>query len=154
MPNKIREAVEDAHRATVRGPSLIHDKNATPAEPVESIAALSRTLRPMQIVAERSSHSTGAPQDEFGSVFQRYQTLEIRTGSTMLSQFHPQYLGMAFPYTLPCAVGGIDIEGQERWRRPTTADITAAPLTHFSLPTDDAPLYSSTVSHCLVRVDA
>ena len=42
----------------------------------------------------------------------------------MLSQFRPQYIGMSHPFTLPVAVGGIDIPGQERWRRPTWEEVS------------------------------
>ena len=41
----------------------------------------------------------------------------------MLDQHRPQYIGMTFPYSLPAAVGGIDIPGKPRWRRPSVEDI-------------------------------
>ncbi len=52
----------------------------------------------------------------------QYQNLEVQTGSVMMDQFRPQYLGMAYPYTLPAAVGGYDILGQpsggaQIWRK-------------------------------------
>ena len=52
------------------------------------------------------------------SIFARYQTMEITTGATLLDQFQPQYLGLAHPFTLPLAVGGYDVPGKQRWRRP------------------------------------
>ena len=48
---------------------------------------------------------------------------EIGTGGTMVSQFHPWYLGMAHPFTLPLAVGGYDVPHHPRWRRPENSDI-------------------------------
>ena len=41
----------------------------------------------------------------------------------MLEQHLPWYLGMAMPYTLPIAVGGFDLEGMPRWRRPTWEEV-------------------------------
>ena len=41
----------------------------------------------------------------------------IDAGSEMLQQFEPWYIGMAFPWTLPVAVGGFDLENDVAWRR-------------------------------------
>ncbi|MGB1651983.1 MAG: hypothetical protein ACPHEP_13215, partial [Acidimicrobiales bacterium] len=41
----------------------------------------------------------------------------------MLDQHHPRYLGFANPFTMPVAVGGYDVDGKERWRRPTASDL-------------------------------
>eukprot|EP00959_Pyramimonas_sp_CCMP1952_P150958 3159070-Pyramimonas_sp.AAC.1 len=41
----------------------------------------------------------------------------------MTDQFNAWYLGMAFPYTLPCAVGGYDVPKRGRWRRPEERDL-------------------------------
>ena len=38
----------------------------------------------------------------------------------MMDQFEPQYLGLANPFTMPVAVGGYDVPGKPRWRRPVT----------------------------------
>ena len=112
----MKDSIEDAHRASLRGPSLIQDKSATPAEPARSIGEPNDTLRPMQIVGERSASSQSQAHEEYASVLERFQSIDIQTGSTMLNQFRPQYIGMAHPFTLPFAVGGCDIPGQERWR--------------------------------------
>jgi hypothetical protein len=56
-PKAIEDAIEVAHRAWLRGPSLVQDKSATPAEPARSIGELNDTLRPMQIVGERTASS-------------------------------------------------------------------------------------------------
>ncbi len=75
-------------------------------------------MRPINLVAERSSKSASTVHEEHAAILARYQEMSITTGSTMLSQFHPQYIGLANPFTLPVAVGGHDMDGRERWRRP------------------------------------
>ena len=123
MPVKIREAAELAYRAKLTG-TLIMDKNATPSEPVQAIDQMEQELRPLSIIAERSSKSASTVHEEHANVLARYQTLEVHTGSTMMRQFKPQYLGLAHPWTLPIAVGGYDIPGdKERWRRPSWNDL-------------------------------
>ena len=119
IPAQIENAITAAWEERRGKASLIFDKNATPAEPAASVEELNATLRPLEIVAERSSRSMSEAHNEYGSVFQKFQTLDVQTGSAMLPQFRPQYIGMAFPFTWPAAVGGVDIPGQERWRRPT-----------------------------------
>ena len=133
-PHAVQAAIADAHRASLRGPSLIQDKSATPAEPASSIEELQNTLRPMQIVGERSTSSQTAAHEEYASVFARFQSIDIQTGSTMLNQFRPQYIGMAHPFTLPSAVGGCDIPGQEQWRRPEFSPQNLPP--NLSLPSE------------------
>ena len=56
--------------------------------------------------------------EEYKHLFMQYGRLDITTGSVFLPQFHPQYIGMVHPYTIPIAVGGYDVPGQKRWRRP------------------------------------
>ena len=125
IPDKLREAAAQAHRAKLTGTSLVFDKNATPAEPMAELGTLESTLRPLNLVAQRSSKGASMVHEEHGSVLARYQAVEIQTGSSMMDQFHPQYLGLAHPFTLPVAVGGYDIPGRkERWRRPLQAQLT------------------------------
>ena len=50
----------------------------------------------------------------------------------MLDQHRPQYIGMTFPFSLPAAVGGIDIRGQDRWRRPSEEEIFQHPITSLA----------------------
>merc|ERR1739836_204085 len=106
----------------------MQDKNATPSEPASSVQTLSNTLRPLEIVAARSSQSLSEAHNEHKSVFQRFATLDVQTGSTMMDQHRPQYIGMVHPFALPAAVGGIDIPGKERRRRRSEIDILADPL--------------------------
>jgi hypothetical protein len=58
IPDKVRQAAEEAHRAKLSGGSLIYDKNATPAEPVSDMSALEASLRPLNLVAHKSSMSS------------------------------------------------------------------------------------------------
>jgi hypothetical protein len=103
--------------------SLIYDKNATPAEPLVGLDSLERQLRPLNLVAQRSSRGSSTSHAEHANVLARYQTVEVTTGSTMMNQLLPQYLGTAFPFTMPVAVGGYDVPGKDRWRRPAASDL-------------------------------
>ena len=143
VPDKIREASEKAHQAKLTGASLIYDKNATPAESVEGVQNLERTLRPLSLVANRSSKGATVTHEEHGNVLARYQNIEIQSGSTMMDQFHALYLGPAHPYTLPVAVGGYDVPRRARWRRPEkivshATPLTSAPDRHLPLPLSDS----------------
>ena len=121
IPKLVKRATDEAHRAKLSGTSLILDKNATPSEPAANITELETGLRPLSLVATRNSAGVSTAHEEHGTVLCQYPSLDFNTGSTMLNQFHPAYLGMAFPFTLPVAVGGYDVRGQERWRRETDA---------------------------------
>ena len=80
-------------------------------------------LRPDNIVAERSVNSQANIHDNYRNIFAQYGDFKISTGSVFTPQFHPWYLGMAFPFTLPLAVGGYDVPHKARWRRPEYEDI-------------------------------
>ena len=54
--------------------------------------------------------------------FAKYGDVKIQAGTEMTNQHRPWYLGMAFLFTLPLAVGGYDLHGQPRWRRPETSE--------------------------------
>ena len=134
VPEKVREAAEAAHKARLSGESLIHDKNATPAEPKQQLRDFEATTRPFSIVAARSSCGASTVHEEHATILARYQTVEITTGSTMLDQFQPQYLGMAHPFTMPLAVGSYDVPGKPRWRRPTEEQLAAERLSDIGCP--------------------
>ena len=102
--------------------SLAQDKVATPPEPAKAIGDYVRGLAPSYVVAERSTRSQANIAENYKAVFARFGKIEIRTGTEMISQHCPWYLGMAFPCTLPCAVGGYDIPNRPRWRRPETKE--------------------------------
>ena len=69
-------------------------------------------------MAERSTRSQANIHENYKAVFGRFGKFNIQTGQEMTKQFLPWYLGMAFPFTLPSAVGGYDVPGYPRWRRP------------------------------------
>ena len=103
--------------------SIIQDKVATPAEPANSVQEWDKTLRPQHIVAERSVHSQANVHENYKSIFAKYGNVNIQPSTKMINHFHPWYLGMAHPFTLPLAVGGYDVPHQPRWRRPEDDDI-------------------------------
>ena len=117
VPQRVRATMEEAYRAKLSGTSLITDKNATPSEPVASVAQLEASLRPLSLVPGRNAAGVSSVHETYGEVLCQYQTLEFTTKSAMVNQHHAAYLGMAYPYTLPVAVGGYDVRGQDRWRR-------------------------------------
>jgi hypothetical protein len=106
IPKTIQESIEQAHRARLSGGSLIMDKNASPSEPLTNIDAMEASMRPLHLLSARSTQGASTTHFEHAEIFARYQTLEIQTSSTLLDQFDPSYLGCAFPFTLPVAVGG------------------------------------------------
>ena len=119
-PAAVAQAVR-VHEKT--GLSLVQDKVATPPEALQFINTWQHTTRPAHIVAERSAQSQSNIHENYAAVFAKYGNVNITTGSTMTQQFVPWYLGMAFPFTLPCAVGGYDVPHHARWRRPEDADL-------------------------------
>ena len=117
VPNAILSAVQvqESQRQ-----SLVQDKAATPADApttaVDARAAVEQCLaqqRPLHHMAERSSELQGrAHLDYFNTLksnFETCGTLDVKSGTEFVRQFDPWYLGMAFPMTLPAAVGGYDV---------------------------------------------
>ena len=103
--------------------SLVQDKIATPPDAVQTINTWQNTTRPSHIMAERSVRTQSNVHENYNSVFAEYGKVNIATGTTLTNQFDPWYLGMAFPFTLPSAVGGYDVPQKSRWRRPEDTDI-------------------------------
>ena len=66
--------------------------------------------------------------EKYREIFAKYGTIPIETGTKMLEQFKPWYIGMAHPFTLPMAVGGYDVPHMERWRRPEDDEVQRKPL--------------------------
>ena len=122
IPRSIQQAVHVRAQGRAKW-SMIQEKHATPAEPMKDIREWDRTVRPDHIVAERSVQSQTNIHENYQSVFAKYGTFEIASGSKLVPQFLPWYLGMAHPFTIPCAVGGYDVPFQSRWRRPEDDDI-------------------------------
>ena len=86
--------------------SIVQDKVATPAEAPKDTRLWEESSRPHHIVAERSTKGQTNIHDNYKSVFSRYGEIQMQTGTEFIDQHNPQYLGMAFPFTQPCAVGG------------------------------------------------
>ena len=120
MPAKIQELVVESRQGAE---SLVQDKVATPSDSAMAISEWQRTIQPSHIVNETSSKSQTAMHDHYSSVFSKFGDFNITTGNTMVNQFVPWYIGMAFPFTLPSAVGGYDVDRNKRWRRPDHDDI-------------------------------
>ena len=80
-------------------------------------------MRPQHIVAERSGKSQADTHEHYQEIFAKFEPLSIQTSTKMVPQFHPWYLGMSHPFTLPVAVGGYDVPFHARWRRPENDDI-------------------------------
>ena len=144
MPAAVKEAIRTGEKTTL---SLVQDKVATPSEALQSVEAWDRTARPQHIVAERSVRSQSNLHENYAAVFSKYGDLRIQTGTTMTNQFVPWYLGMAFPFTLPCAVGGYDVPHQPRWRRPADEDL---PLPRATMEVWQSHSVPSWKSHSVV----
>ena len=119
-PKAVLDAVRQRQQSSL---SLMQGKVATPPEAVQSINSWQRTTRPSHIMSERSVQSQGNIQENYASVFAAFGDVNITTGTSMTNQFVPWYLGMAFPFTLPCAVGGYDVPHHPRRRRPEDSDV-------------------------------
>ena len=87
--------------------SIVQDKVATPSEPMEQITQWESAVSPDHIVAERSINGQANIHENYRNVFSQYGDFQISTGTIFTSQFHPWYLGMARPFTVAAAVGGM-----------------------------------------------
>ena len=56
--------------------------------------------------------------ENIADVLSTFGQLSITTGNDLMSQHEPSYVGMAFPFAMPVAVGGYDFHGKTRWGRP------------------------------------
>ena len=137
VPDEVFRVVD---RRNLKGPSIVSDKLATPGEPETSLDTWEKTERPHHLVAETSSRSATEIHEEYKYLFAQYGQVNITTGSTFLPQFRPQYIGMVHPYTLPKAVGGYDVPGEPRWRRPELNFHNLQPPPGQSLSTGNAGL--------------
>ena len=118
------QAVQDAVRLLDKTKtSIVQDKVSQPPEPAKVAEDFDSALTPSFIVAERSTKGQTNIADNYKSVFSRFGEIDVQTGTTMINQHNPWYLGMAFPFTLPHAVGGYDVPNRPRWRRPETKDL-------------------------------
>ena len=137
MPQAVQDAVRQLEKSKT---SIVQDKVATPPEAANDVEEFVRALRPHHIVAERSTKSQTNIAENYKSVFSRFGDISVQTGMQMIYQHSAWYLGMAFPFALPIAVGGYDVPNQPRWRRPETKDlpIPRSILARFLQPTVSA----------------
>ena len=101
-------------------PFLGVDKPATPAERTRSAMDLEQELqraRPLVLTAQRDSDVNKDIENSRVNAFAEFSQLQIRTGSTLLDQFHTNYIPRVFALTLPWCVGGPDFPNQPRHRR-------------------------------------
>ena len=123
-PKAVQDEIDRAYSARLVGPSLVVDKSATPSEPAAEVKSFLEHTRPSELVAQRSSQRLTECFDETKFTFSKCQDLNIQTGSTMIDQFDPPYIGMANMYAMPVAVGGVDFHGKLSGRRFTDHDPT------------------------------
>ena len=79
------------------------------------------TVRPRYIVAERDDDIGRDENATRVAAFGEFSDVKIETGSDMIDQWKSEYLCAAMPFTLALPVGGHDIGGKARWRRPKDA---------------------------------
>ena len=98
------------------------DKAATPAERLQSTAALERELerqRPLCLMAQTDSD---ANKEVKTKAWGHSTKMELATRSTLIAQFLPNYLPRVFHLAMPYLVGGPDIPRQARPRRGNDKD--------------------------------
>ena len=122
VPKEVLEEVERSAKVSGRRQKEPWDKNATPAEPasVDERNAFA-TVRPRYIVAERDGDIGKDENATRIAAFGEFSDLKAETGSDMIDQWKSEYLCAAMPFTLALPVGGHDISGKPRWRRPKDA---------------------------------
>ena len=122
VPKEVLEEVERSAKVSGRRQKEPWDKNATPAEPasVDERNAFA-TVRPRYIVAERDGDIGKDENATRVAAFGEFSDLKAETGSDMIDQWKSEYLCAAMPFTLALPVGGHDISGKPRWRRPKDA---------------------------------
>ena len=67
-------------------------------------------------MSEMSGQAQTDMHEEYKAIFGKYAALRIETGSALMPQFRPEYIGMSHCHSLPFAVGTYDVPGQKRWR--------------------------------------
>jgi len=133
IPPEIRAEIERSRQGSHRrNDPAPWDKNATPSEPPSAdYENMFRARRPFEIVPQRSSDAGVDVNTAQACALEGFDTLSIQTGSSMLAQWKSEYLCSSNPFTLALPVGGYDLRGAPRWRRPddaawvTLADLTA-----------------------------
>ena len=98
------------------------DKSATPAEPQSAEdKRFFETMRRQIIMSERDGNFGKDEHATDTVAFSEFSDLKIETGSELIDQWKTEYLCTAMPFTLALPVGGHDVRGRARWRRPKDA---------------------------------
>jgi len=131
IPTEVHEEIERCRQLSHRKQDPAPwDKNATPSEPPgKDCSNIFKTKRPFEIVAQRASDAGMDVNTAQANALEGFGTLSVQTGSTMLGQWKAEYLCTSNPFTLALPVGGCDMQGAPRWRRPKdAARVTLADL--------------------------
>ena len=101
---------------------------------------------------ERSARNQTTLHDNYQSIFSKSGGLHIQIGATMVDQHNAWILGMAFPFTIPSAVGSYDVPRKPRWRRPEDDDVPLPRncLTSWIHALSEPQQYRLPVEHALV----
>ena len=126
VPKEVMQEVKKSAKVRPRSNTQAWDKNATPSEPASAnVRTAFDAVRPQHIVAERDGDvgidvnaSRNVAFGEFGE-----SDLVVQTGSDMIDQWKSTYLCAAMPFTMALPVGGHDVRGESRWRRPASAAV-------------------------------
>ena len=98
------------------------DKSSTPAEPQSAEdKRFFETMRRQIIMSERDCNFGRDEHATDTVAFSEFSDLKVETGSELIDQWKSEYLCSAMPFTLALPVGGHDVRGKARWRRPKDA---------------------------------
>ena len=122
VPKEVLEEVERSAQKNGKRQREPWDKSATPAEPpgVDEKDVFA-TVRPQYIEPTRDGEIEKDENATRIAAFSDFSELKVETGSDMIDQWKSEYLCAAMPFTLALPVGGHDIKGKKRWRRPDSA---------------------------------
>ena len=116
IPPSVLEEIERAFVAKTTK-SVIYEKNATPAEGARPLETLFDDAKPQAILEERYSDIGQDANESRAHAFAACSTLHVKTGKEFVSQWRPQYISEALPFTFPWSVGGCEFKESEPWRR-------------------------------------
>ena len=122
VPVEVLKEIERSAKKAQPAKKESWDKSATPAEPLskEDKENFEKARRQF-IVAERDGDIGKDENATRAAAFGEFSSLKVETGSNMIDQWKSEYLCAAAPFTMALPVGGHDIHGKERWRRPKEA---------------------------------
>ena len=122
VPKEVLEEVEKTRQRSGKRRREPWDKSATPAEPPGADESdVFATARPQCFEPTRDGEIDKDENATRIAAFSDFSDLKVETGSNMIDQWKSDYLCAAMPFTLALPVGGHDIKGRKRWRRPDSA---------------------------------